>query len=333
MAVLGAVSLVSVTIVGTRAALDGPAGPQSAGPISGSLAGAATGASLPGFDVPAVDYTLDLDTDLMTPLPEAIIDSLGPTYVGTSTYEGELSRYALSPDGSRLAFIGDDPVNKTQQLFVAGIDGSGIRQLTTAHITTIGPIGAATPAWSPDGRAIVFDSPQGIYVVDVSSGTLTRVVAPEVNSGYEAYKDPTFSPDGTRIIYSTDHQIRVVSVAGGQSTVLFGGGTGGIGDANNASISPDGNQVTMVGGPFQGGCCTRLIMNIDGTDMRILTQQYEIWSSNASGTWSPNGDRIVAEGGIDGIAVIDVATGKVEIVARGNGALWLDDHTLLVEVS
>jgi Tol biopolymer transport system component len=284
---------------------------------------------LPAADLPTVDYTLDLDTGLMTPLPEAIINSLGPTYVGTSTYARDLARYAVSPEASKLAYIGEDPVAKTPQVFVAGIDGNGIRQLTAPD----NPICcAATPAWSPDGTKIVFDSPQGIYVVDVASGSLTKVVPPVPNENYEAYKDPTFSPDGTRIIYN--HQgVWAVSVDGGPSTLLFGGGSGGMREAGNASVSPDGTQVTMIGNVLTGGCCYRVVGNIDGTDMRPLTEKADLWSSNASGTWSPDGDRIVTGESIDGIAVIDVTTGQVEVVARGNGAIWLDDHTLLVEVS
>jgi hypothetical protein len=32
------------------------------------------------------------------------------------------------------------------------------------------------------------------------------------------------------------------------------------------------------------------------------------------------------------VVVIDVATGDASPVARGRGAIWLDDHTLLVSV-
>jgi hypothetical protein len=316
-----------VAIVATEAAVDDPGGAQSAGPVPGSPA--ATAASLPAADQPTVDYTLDLDNGLMTPLPDAIINSLGPTYVGVSTYDWDFSRYAYSPEASKLAYIGEDRVGSHDpHLFVGGIDGTGIRQLTDHPPICC----AATPAWSPDGTKIVFDSPQGIHVVEVDSGSLTKVVPLDPN-GYEAYKDPTFSPDAMRIIYTDHHRVRAVSVTGGPSTLLFGGGTGGIGDASNASVSPDGTRVTMIGGMVPGGCCYRVVGNIDGTDMRPLTEEPEIWSSNASGTWSPDGDRILAGASVDGIAVIDVSTGQVEVVARGNGAIWLDDHTLLVEVS
>lgn len=324
---LGAALLFVEAIVATQ---DDFGGVQSAGPVPGPPSGSATRVALPDTDVPTVDYTLDLNTGLMTPLPEAIIKSLGPTYVGTSTYDRTSSRYAASPEGSKLAYIADDPVDQTTvQLFVTGIDGTRIRQLTR-HPPICCP---AAPDWSPDGTKVVFHSPQGIYIVDVASGSLTQVVPPDPN--YVANKEPTFSPDGTRIIYTHDG-VRAVPITGGPSTLLFGGGIGGMSGASNASVSPDGTQVTMFG-HIGGSCCYRVLGNIDGTELKPLGNVdgtgVGLWGSNASGTWSPNGDRIVSRADIDSIAVTGVFTGQVEVVARGNGAIWLDDHTLLVEVS
>jgi len=32
------------------------------------------------------------------------------------------------------------------------------------------------------------------------------------------------------------------------------------------------------------------------------------------------------------ILVVDIATGDASFVAEGNSAIWLDDHTLLIDV-
>jgi hypothetical protein len=55
-----------------------------------------------------------------------------------------------------------------------------------------------------------------------------------------------------------------------------------------------------------------------------------------AGIWSPDGSRIVSMDGGDRIpsviVVADVATREATIVARGEAAIWIDDHTVLVEV-
>jgi Tol biopolymer transport system component len=56
--------------------------------------------------------------------------------------------------------------------------------------------------------------------------------------------------------------------------------------------------------------------------------------SNPAGTWSPDGSRIVClqvDTRRSAIIVVDVTTGDASPVAEGSEAIWLDDHTLLVE--
>ena len=86
--------------------------------------------------------------------------------------------------------------------------------------------------------------------------------------------------------------------------------------------------------------------NIDGTNRQVIGG----WMTNEAGTWSPDGSRIVAmdilgefdmerpeieqlgDTDTEVIVVVDVATEKSTIVAYGGSAIWVDDHTLLVEV-
>jgi Tol biopolymer transport system component len=283
----------------------------------------------PSVSVPRaleVDYVIDLNTGMMTPLPEAIIRSLGE--VRPHTYGG----FAASPGDSTLAYVAPDDEGRFQ-IFVAKLDGSRIRQVT------YDPVEANSPAWSPDGMRIAYEGyssggARGLFVLDVATGEATKVIdVPKPGAS------PTFTPDGSSIVYTggTNQQpgLRIVPVTGGPSSLLVEPG-GGIADSGNGSISPDGSRVTYLGGGFpesgEVGHCgpCRFVANVDGTKRRVIPG----WMANPAGTWSPDSSRIVTGTTYPNgaIWVIDVATGEKAEVARGRMAIWLDDHTLLVEV-
>ena len=292
---------------------------------------AVTGPTVPPAPgVPKVDYVIDLNSGVMTPLPEAIVRSLGgPLFE---------HQYAVSPDGSRLAYVG---TGDEDQIYIAGIDGTGVRQLTHA------PNGAWSPAWSRDGTRIAYEALDsghllGLYVLDVASGESTQITG--VNADYERAGDatlrpgqplePNFTPDGSSLVYtggSNGHPvIRIVPVAGGESTLLIGP-RGDLRDAENGSLSPDGSLVTFLGRQI-GGPEGRWVADTDGSERRLLPEVYGIpCRSTPTGTWSADGSRIVCSEA-SRVIVVDIATGAATPVAYGRGAIWLDDHTLLVSV-
>jgi Tol biopolymer transport system component len=298
----------------------------------------------PSVTVPAVpkaDSVIDLDTGVTTQLPEAIIRSLG------SLGKTERARcssqfrhqepcdpeYAASPDGSRLAYVGTGDEGSLQ-IFVAGIDGTGIRQMTQ------GASGAASPAWSPDGTKIAYMGygtgnvrnlfVRDLFVLDVASGESTQITTGarlSFESGLQ------FTPDGSSILYTggtfQQPMLRTVPVAGGKSTLLIGH-EGDVASSGNGSLSPDGSLVTFIGGVRTGPGPGHYVANADGTERRPLPGGV----FNPAGTWSPDGSRIVCRewpevGGR--IIVIDIATGDASPVAEGRAAIWLDGHTLLVD--
>jgi Tol biopolymer transport system component len=170
-----------------------------------------------------------------------------------------------------------------------------------------------------------------LFLLDLATGERTRVAGGAFESGLQ------FTPDGSALVYTggsgTAPELRRVPVDGGRSTLVIALDAG-LTDSGNGALSPDGSLVTFLGGGFpttEGHCgpC-RLLANADGSERRVV---HFCFSSNPAGTWSPDGTRIVCQGGIPerDVIVVDITTGTTSGLATGSGAIWVDDRTLLVE--
>ena len=114
----------------------------------------------------------------------------------------------ISPDGTRFVFLryrpGASPGPRpfqTQQvaIFVANIDGTGIRQITPYGLANAHEFTSAQ--WSPDGVKIISETHGGrLFVVRLDGTGLTAIPLQTGTGQYFAF-EPHWSPDGTRILF------------------------------------------------------------------------------------------------------------------------------------
>ncbi|HLV02215.1 MAG TPA: CehA/McbA family metallohydrolase, partial [Acidobacteriota bacterium] len=169
---------------------------------------------------------------------------------------------AWAPDSSRLAYVSTQP-NGYYNIFIVEIsdDGSPGPPIQLTRDNRYGKSRLyfgdydlhIQPAWSPDGKELLFVSNRGI---PLGSGAIWRM--PAVENGIDQAKQvhreetlyrtrPDWSPDGTRFIYSSHlggqfSQLFVLPVDGGEPYKL----TFGEWDHFHPRWSPDGHQIAYI---------------------------------------------------------------------------------------
>jgi len=116
--------------------------------------------------------------------------------------------FDLSPDGSRFVFVrfrsgppSTPQQGRTQQvaLYVANIDGTGIRQIVPFGVAQGHELAAAH--WSPDGRSIISSTTKGqLFVALVDRPMISPIKLHVGGTNYFAY-EPDWSPDGSQIVF------------------------------------------------------------------------------------------------------------------------------------
>jgi len=193
-----------------------------------------------------------------------------------------------SPDGRRIAFLSRrDGING---LYVVNADGSGQRRLSRdARITTLRyPVagGRATPAWSPDGRKIAFESERdtdnGLHVMN-ADGSGQRMLT---RNG----RAPAWSPDGRRIAFFSHSRVYVMNADGSEHRNLT---PKPIARAAFLAWSPDGRKIAFLSETGCGQFCFGvLVMNADGSGLQNLTRSLYLRGDASPPVWSPNGRKI-----------------------------------------
>jgi Tol biopolymer transport system component len=162
-------------------------------------------------------------------------------------------RPAWSSNGDRIAFA--DLAESGGGLFMVDADGSDLRQVS------LPPGISDDPAWSPDGRALVFTffaangNRESIYVAGADGSS----VGPLIEAGTYSYA-PSWSRDGKEIVFVQDGNVAIAANDGSRARLLTSGRS-----VDRPRLSPDGTRIAFT---QNDGIW---IMNRDGSAVTALS--------------------------------------------------------------
>lgn len=184
-------------------------------------------------------------------------------------YPGDNYSPSVSRDGRRVAMI----LNKggSPDLYVSGLDGSGLKQLTTTREAE------SSPCWSPDNQTICFVSREGgatrLYTISASGGRQK----PLAITGASNPTEPDWSPDGKWIAFTTQTRagftICIGPAQGGQTIPVV--------DGEDPSWAPNSRALIFCKGPDHAK--QLYLLDVPTKQVKHLAR---ILESNSSPSWA-----------------------------------------------
>lgn len=187
---------------------------------------------------------------------------------------------AFSPDGALIAFF-QKSKGPHGDYWVVPAEGGQARRLTFDD-----SFGGA-PAWTPDGRFIVFPSQRAgsltLWKVPAGGGEAEPIL---VSTGEDT--DPEISRDGRRLIYTNtrnNYMLTVTDPGTGLQKELYQSRS----DMVDPSFSPPGDKILFFGFT-EGGDLHLYVVNADGTNLSQLTRGKG--EQNVHPQWSADGSAV-----------------------------------------
>lgn len=263
---------------------------------------------------------------------------------------------AVSPDGSRIAFILDRDTSDVWTVPVAG----GLPTRVTTNRNPMAFWEDTTPAWSPDGRRLAYDHDGEIWLAEVGGGKAKKLA----EAGSPAWIDDETllvtvdRDDETRLaVMSVDDSWPVAITPKGQNVsggrVVPGGGAAVYlnfpRDDRNASeiwwvdldtketrkltgvpgmhdfdpqVSPDGSALAFVS-ERSGWCQIHLLELATGSERQLTEGEGDFGGLE----WHPSGDRLVATRARRGrSSLVSVSPEDGTVTTLSEGGNWTEPH-------
>lgn len=249
-----------------------------------------------------------LPTQTLTATPTSTLTPEPPTATATNTpFPIVITTADVNPtavDTAAPVVVLPTPMGGSGQIAYAS-DSTGIPQVylfdlvsqALFQITNM-PEGACQPAWSPDGKKMVFISPckgmddiyygAGLYLINADGSELTPI-----GSVPGSDFDPAWSPDGKSIAFTSlrtgQMEIFVMNVDDPTSANQITKGAKSV-ESRQPAWSPDGSQMAYVVKRF--GVYQLWSMNADGSEKEQIVRSGVAFSDYLP-TWSPDGQLIL----------------------------------------
>jgi Tol biopolymer transport system component len=216
-----------------------------------------------------------------------------PRRITQITFDRQIEQYpAISPDGTRLVFTRE--LAKVRSLFAMTIGEGGEERITSGDMDEI------QPAWSPDGRSILFVRAREAGLRIESSDVFGRYVGgdiwlldlPSAKAGLliNDAANPSWSPDGNHIAFDAarggPHRIWMADARGRNAQQVSTDETDAVHHVR-PRWSPDGQRIV-----FQSLEGTKFDVRVGDLASRRSHTVTDDYTMDIHPVWSPDGEWI-----------------------------------------